>query len=118
ELHNGTLLLNDRPIPFDFTADGLQAAATYTLKSRKYEGTAKVAIMRMAYAKMLPFEGAGSASFSLTPSEFEIEKVEASSGNSKLAGAGKIVNFALPHGDFQYTADVDVQQLASVLRVP
>lgn len=118
ELHNGMLLLNDRPIPFDFMGDGIQAAASYTAKTRRYDGTAKVGSMRLAYGKWLPAQGSGSARFSIGPNEAEIESLDVASGKSTLSATGKINDFSDPTGEFTYTAVLDAQQAGIILRVP
>lgn len=118
ELRNGTLLLNDRPIPFDFSADGIHAAASYSAKSKRYDGSAKVDKVRLAHGKWLPAEGSGSARFSVSSNEAEIESLDVSSGKSTFSATGKIKDFTNPTAEFQYTSEIDAQQAGSIFRLP
>ena len=122
ELRNGTLLLNDRPIPFNFSADGLQAKADYVAKKQggpgAYEGSASAGTMRLAYGKFAPVEGSGSAKFTVDQTRLNITELRASSGKSKIDATGTVTDFAHPKAAFTYTADLDVPMVAGILRFP
>ncbi|MGH9522017.1 MAG: AsmA family protein, partial [Terriglobales bacterium] len=122
EVRNGTLLLNDRPIPFDFSADGLQAKADYVAKNKAapgaYEGAALAENLRLVYGKFAPVEGSGSAHFTLAENRLNITELKASSGKSKVEAEGAVMNFAHPKADFTYTAEVDIPAIAAVMHVP
>lgn len=117
ELHDGILVVNDRAIPFDFTAQGVRATVDYAAKAHAYEGTAEVANMHVAYGKLTPFDAAGSAQFVLGPNQLQVRTLELSSGQIKINATGTVSDFAKPHAEFQYVAQADVPQAAGILGV-
>ena len=118
EVRNGTLLINDRPVRFDFSADQLRAAADYVVKSGDYAGSASVGQMRLTYMGGAPVEGSASARFVVASNRLEFTELQASSARSQITATGTITDFAHPKAEFTYAADVDVRQLADMLRVP
>jgi translocation and assembly module TamB len=118
ELRKGMLVLNDRAIPFDFSADGVEAAVSYARRSRNYDGSASIARMRLDYGKLLPLEAAGSAKFSISPNQLAVEKIEVVSGKSRIDGSGTVVDFAHPRANFQYVAETDIHETTGILRLP
>lgn len=118
ELRNGVLLVNNRPIPFDFAADDVQAAMTYVRGSQRFDGTLSIGKMRESYKNFKPFLAGAAAQFSLFPNQVQVKSLRISSEKSMIEASGQVIDFANPRAELSYTATIDLAQAGDVMLIP
>lgn len=118
EVRDGVLVVNDRPMPFDFAADKVQAAMNYVAASQRFDGSARIGQMRARYKNFKPFLAGAEADFSLFPNQLQVKGLKISSGKSTVVASGQVVDFANPHADLAYTAVIDLAQAGDVMLIP
>ncbi len=116
DLHNGMLLLNDRELPLDFTADDVGAAMSYDHRDRRYDGTLQIGKIDAKYNDYRDVAAQLQAEFSLLHDTALIKSLKLKSEESSLVAQGKLINFDHPRVEFTYNATVNLAQLGAVTR--
>ena len=117
DVNHGLLLVNDQVLPLDFAADDVTAAMTYDHGDRRYDGAVQVGKMDVKFLDLRDVAAHGELGFSLWPNRLQVKSLNLASENSSLETTGKISNFDNPEFDFNYTSQLDVGQLGSVVRL-
>ena len=118
ELRDGLLLVNDRAMPFDFSADDVQAAMTYVAASQRFDGHVNIGQMRARYKNFKPFLVGATADFSLFPNQVQVKGLKATSENSVVEASGRVIDFVNPRADLSYSAVIDLAQAGDVMLIP
>ena len=116
EVNEGTLLINDRKIPLDFSTEQLKAEMNYAEANRRFDGEVKFGSLKTKYANFLPANADASIQFQLMKDALEITAFHVVTANSKMDGSGKLTNFMHPQMEVTYRASVDAEELAHVTR--
>jgi len=117
DLRHGMLLLNDREIPLDFSANDLEAAMTYDRHDHRYDGTLRVGKMDVKYQDLRDVPAQAEMEFSLWRDTAQIKSLKLTSQKSSLEGQGKLTHFDNPRFEFSYNTTLDLGQLAAVTRM-
>ncbi len=117
-IRQGVLLVNDRPIPLNMSADDVSVAMAYVRAAKRYDVTVNIVRLRTSYQGLGPLDAAAAAEFSLLMNRLEVKSLRLSSGQSTLEASGQLTDFARPQASFQYRARLDLTELAGVARLP
>src|SRR5271165_1966910 len=116
DLRYGMLLLNDRELPLDFSADGIDASMTYDRGDHRYDGTLRVGKMDEKYQDLRDVPVQAEVEFSLWHDTAQIKSLKLTSEKSSLEAQGKLTHFDNLRIDFTYSTDLDVGQLGAITR--
>jgi len=117
EIRHGVLIVNDRPIPLEVAAEGVQAQMSHLGNAQRYEGSLSAAKVRTACRNFLPFDAAGSARFSLSSNQLDIRQLKLATGNSYLEAVGQVANFSDPKLTLDYHGSLDLARAAEIARL-
>jgi translocation and assembly module TamB len=116
EVRQGELVLNDRSLPLDLTADDLLASMDYAFNPRHYQGTLHVGKLDTHFQDMRPFASAADMEFTLWPTSAQVKSLNWTSGKTHLTATGHLDNFSRPTITAGYQGKVDLAELGAVLR--
>ena len=117
DLHDGMLLLNDRKIPLDFSADDVATAMAYNRGDHRYDGTVHLGKIDAQYQDFRDVPAQADMEFSLLSNVLQIRSAKLASEKSSLEGRAKITNFDTPRIEFSYDGSFDMGQAGAVARV-
>ena len=116
DFHNGMLLLNDREIPLDFSADDVDAAMTYDRRDRHYDGTLHIGKVDAKYRDLRDVPAQAEVEFTLWQDTAQVKSLKLTSQKSALEVRGKLTHFENPRIEFTYNTTLDLGQLGAVTR--
>ncbi|MGO9518141.1 MAG: translocation/assembly module TamB domain-containing protein [Candidatus Korobacteraceae bacterium] len=116
DLHNGTLLLNDREIPLDFSADDVDADMTYDRRDRRYDGTLHIGRIDAKYHDLRDVPAQAEMEFALWQDTAQIKALKLTSEKSSLEAQGKLTHYENPRIEFTYNMTLDIGQLGAITR--
>ena len=116
DVRQGALVLNDRSIPLDLTADDVVASMDYAFRPRRYDGQVRIGKLDTRLKEMRPFASSAELNFTLWPTWAQIKSLKWSSGKSRLAISGHVDNFSRPALTLAYQGAVDLAELGAVMR--
>jgi len=116
DLRSGMLLLNDRAIPLDFSAEDLDAAMTYDRRDHHYDGTLHVGKMDAKYQDFRDVPAQAEMEFALWRDTAQIKSLKLTSQKSSLEAQGKVTHFDNPRVEFTYNCQLDIGQLGAIVR--
>ncbi len=113
EVRRGVLLLNDRVIPLDFTAEHVNAGMTFVRAARRYDGKLEFdnTVVQIGDLRALPL--AGSLSVGLGEDMAELKSLQLQSVRSHINATGKVTNFTDPRVDLSYESVIDLVQFGA-----
>ena len=117
ELRNGSLLINDRALPLDGTADDISAAATFNRAERRYDGTLNVGKISARYADYREIPMSAQLDFAAWQTRADIKRLRLQSQNSTADVTGNVQNYDSPDVQLQYAVSLDLRQAAAIARV-
>jgi translocation and assembly module TamB len=118
EVHDGILLVNDRPLSLDFTAEDLSFGMNWQTPETRYDGVLRVGKLQGAYGALGQVSLSATARFALWSDRMRVDALEISSGGSHLQASGEVRHYHAPEFEVSYAATLEAAQLASVLRTP
>jgi translocation and assembly module TamB len=116
EVRKGTLLLNDRKIPLDFSANDISADMSYSFLGRRYEGSLLFRRAETTFQDFRPVDWLLETHFSLGINNLEIRRLLATAGRSKLEASGNIIDFRNPNVTGSYNLTLDLGQVGAIAR--
>ena len=116
DLRNGMLLLNDREMPLDFSADDVDASMTYDRGDRRYDGSLRVGKIDAKYQDLRDVPAQAEMEFSLWHDTAQIKSLKLASEKSWLEAQGKVTHFDSPRIEFAYSTTLDIGQLGAITR--
>src|SRR5271157_5417944 len=116
DLRNGLLLLNDRALPLDFSADDVEAAMSYDRGEHRYDGNVRAGKLDVKYQDFRDVSAHGGVEFSLWHNTARLNSLKLTSEKSSLEAQGKLTNFDSPRIEFSYSTTLDMGQLGAVTR--
>jgi translocation and assembly module TamB len=116
DVRDGVLVLNDRSIPLDFTADDVTAGMDYALRPRRYDGRMRMGKLDTRLKDMRPFASQAELEFTLWPTWAQLKSLNWSSGKSHLQLSGHMDNFSRPALTLAYQGTIDLAEVGAVLR--
>lgn len=118
DVQDGRLVLNDRSLPLDLTADDVVANVDYVLKPNHYVGEVRLGKLDTRLNGMRPFASSADFDFTLWPSSARVTALHWRSGASQLTATAHLDNFAHPTVAAAYQGSVDLGELGAVFRNP
>ncbi|HEY6939157.1 MAG TPA: hypothetical protein VI424_18495, partial [Terriglobales bacterium] len=116
DVRQGELVLNDRSLPLDLTADDLVASMDYAFNPRHYQGKLRVGKLDTHFQDMRPFASAADMEFTLWPTSAQVKSLNWTSGKSHLTASGHLDNFSKPTITAAYQGTVDLAELGAIVR--
>ena len=117
EINNAELLLNEKKIPFDFTAESLSGGMKYIAASKDYEGDFTLNVVAAHYPRLEPLRGVLELHFLLRPTQVEVKALKFTVEHSVLEASGSVTNYANPEVHARYSAAVDLPEMGRSLRI-
>ncbi len=116
DLHDGMLLLNERRMPLDFTADDITAAMTYNQVAQRYDGSVQVGKIDAKYQDFRDVAAQAEVQFSLWHNRAEFKELKVTAENSSLQVNGTVTDFERPQVQLSYSSSINAAQLGAVIR--
>jgi translocation and assembly module TamB len=116
DVQQGALLLNDRRLPLDLTADDVVAGMDYALGPPRYQGKVHIGKLDTRLNGMRPFASTAGAEFTLWRTSAEVKSLTWTSGSSHFSAQGHLDNFSQPTIAASYQGVVDLQEMGKILR--
>jgi translocation and assembly module TamB len=117
DLRDGMLLLNQRKLPLDFSANDITAAMTYNHLARRYDGNVQVGKLDAKYQDFRDVAAQAQLQFSLWHDSADIKELQLTSENSSLQVNAKVTGFEHPKVQLSYGSTLNVAQLGAVTRI-
>ena len=118
EAHDGSLLWDDRKVPFDFDARDLSLLLNYSLLHQRYETRATAGSVSTKWQQYPEFTWSADASLLLGRSHADIKSLTLKSGQSEFHFAGALQDFHDPHLTGDYRGVADLGELARIALQP
>jgi translocation and assembly module TamB len=118
DLRDGMLLVNDRKLPLDFSADDVVARMTYDGGPQRFDSSVHVGKIDLKYEDFRDLPAAADLQFSLWHDAAEIKSLKLTSRNSVLEASGKVTDFKQPKLQLAYSGTIDISQIGGVARTP
>lgn len=116
EVRDGVVLINDRPLPLDFSAEDVRASLDHA--ADHYVGQAALGRIETRYGTWRPFASSASAAVNLYSDHVQITSFEWTAGASSLHASGVLKDFSRPEVEVNYSGRLDVAQFAPLMRIP
>ncbi len=113
ELRNGEVRIDQRQLPLDIRASGVEATATMDRLSRRYTGS-----VRAARIDAWKSPASVRADLALTPASLELSNIEAKLGSSRLSGVGWLRDWSALSIGFDLAAEANAAELAQMFSRP
>lgn len=117
ELSGGQLQINDRQLPLDFSANDIALATSFDRRDHRYDGTLSVGKINAKYQEYRDLPLAAQAEFSVWPTRARVKQLKLQSQASHAELSGTVDNFSSPQTQFNYSATIDLPQMAAIARV-
>jgi translocation and assembly module TamB len=117
DFHDGMLLLNQRQVPLDFSADDITAAMSYNRVAQRYDGSVHVGKMDARYQDFRDVPAQAKLQFSLWHNMVEIKELKLTSERSSFQASGKVTDFTHPQVQVTYSGTLGAAQLGAVTRI-
>ena len=104
--------------PFSARGTNLSTRFSYDLAGPRYRGDFSVDPIHLEVGSYRPLPCAITASLTVGANRIDVNSAKITSGASSVALSGAIQDLSAPHGEFQFDANVSVQEATPVLRIP
>jgi translocation and assembly module TamB len=118
DFQDGMLIINDRKLPLDFSANDVLARMTYDASAQRFDGRVQVGKIDVKYGDFRDLPAATDLQFSLWRDVAEIKSLRLTSRDSALQASGKVTGFNQPKVQLAYNSTIDLSQMAAVTRTP
>jgi translocation and assembly module TamB len=116
DIHDGMLVINDRKLPMDFSANDFLASMTYLSFDKRYDASVKVGKIDLKYGDFRDLPASVDAQFSLWRNSLEVKSLRLTSQQSTVQVSGNVTDFQKPQLEVAYDSTVDLGQLGAVVR--
>jgi len=117
-VRDGVVRFNDQQIPLAAEIDDLNASVTYEPISGMYRGDASYRNGLLATARVNGMPHTARVQFAANRNVLDLERLEVKSGHSQVELTARISNFAEPNVVGRYRGQIEVSDLANILRNP
>ncbi|HYX52576.1 MAG TPA: translocation/assembly module TamB domain-containing protein, partial [Candidatus Limnocylindrales bacterium] len=118
QISSGTLILNEQQIPFAFTAERVAAGMTYSPKEQGYETGISMSLLSARWREYAPERAEIDATLLLRHADADIKSLKITSQRSSLIANGTLRNYNNPQLVFQYSASMELPEIAKLARLP
>ncbi len=116
EIRGGQLLWDDRKVPLDLAARDISLQVDYYFLHRRYDGRLLVGVVDTKLIDCRPFAWMTTMEFSLNSNSAVIRSLKWNSGRSHFSAKGEIRDLRHPKLQGEYEAQVDLSEVASIVR--
>ncbi len=116
DIHDGMLVLNDRKLPMDFSANDLLASMTYFPFDKRYDANVKIGKIDLQYADFRDLPARVDTQFSLWRNSLAVKSLRLTSQQSTVDVSGKVTDFRKPQFDVTYDSTINLEQLGAIVR--
>ena len=117
QIDDGLLILNQKKIPFNISAEDLSAVVNYISSNGHYNGTLHVEDLTAQRGKAPLAHSKLDLNVDLARNEAKLTGLHFSSGDSTLEASANIKNFDNPHWQLGAKGSIDLQQVASIAEI-
>lgn len=120
DVRDGMLIINERKLPLDFSANDVSASMSYDAGAspRSYLGRVQIGKIDLKYQDFREVPANADLQFTLWDNALQVQSLKLTSQGSSLQASGKLTNFSQPEVQLTYDANLDVAQLGAVVRAP
>jgi translocation and assembly module TamB len=116
DVQDGTLFLNQRKLPLDFSASDVAVSLAYARAEQRFDGTVHAGKIDIKYQDFRDVAAHGDMNFSLWPNRAELKTLKLVSGKSTLDASARINAFNSPQVQVTYSSSLDAAQLGAITR--
>ena len=117
-LTEGTLLWNNHVVPFDLDSTNVETRMSYSVAAQRYEGTVAFHSVLSLSKPVKPLPITTELKYTIHGNLLKLESLRLNTPNSHLSATGTLADFNDPKLESDYTALLDVAELAPMLRLP
>ncbi len=118
EINDGTLLLNQKAIPFSLAANDLEVGVNYLPATDQYKATASIADLTAQRSIGAPIHSHLSVSAVMGRNNLSVPDLHFSAGSSTLAAHAQVSNFADPHWQMAAQGTIDLREAEALAAIP
>jgi translocation and assembly module TamB len=115
---SGRIDYNDRQVPVSADLRDFRADVSFGTLSGEYKGTLGYGRGRIVAKDFNPVEHAAQLKFTASRSEFDLDPLVFTTGNSRLTARAKLTNYADPRVQGSYDAVLFTQEIGNILKNP
>lgn len=117
-IEEGFFELNSRKIPLNLRGENLKARLSYETDGPRYAGHISFRQLRVWTPLNLPVAFDADASIAVTADAVEISRARFETGRSSIKAAGAVKNLLSPRAEFEFEANLSLNELGKPLRLP
>jgi translocation and assembly module TamB len=120
EVVDGLAIINERKIPFDFSANNLAATITYqspVLGKEHYLANVRVSDLTAHRRKQPAVHSTIDLSLLLGRNDAELKSLHLKTGPSLLEASGAVENFANPRWNFAASGKMDIREIEALTEI-
>ena len=114
-LNQGEVFCNSEPQPLSADLHDVEFRAGFTPANKVYSGWLQYTQGRVVYGTFAPFVHNFAARFEYSPTTFQLDQAEISSGATKIFLAAAARNFSQPIVDAKYDVTIDAGQMGRLM---
>ena len=118
DVRNGELLLNEKKLPFEFAADSVAAAMSYSAKDKTYDGSLAFSLNVTPTPHGTPRRGTFELLYLLHPTSADIKSLKLNVGRSTLQAHGSVADYSSPDIWLHFDSSVDLADAARAMKFP
>lgn len=118
QVTHGIFLLNQERIPFDLNGQSLSARLSYSPVESGYDGEISVSLLSARWHNRPVQRGDVAVHVLLRQNQAEIKSLKLASGRNTLEASGTLLDYRSPHLTLNYTAKVDLLEIARMAGWP
>ena len=118
EINNGTLLLNQRAIPFALDANDLEVGVNYLLATDQYKASISIADLTAQRGSQPPVHSKLTLSALMGRNNLSVPDLHFTAGTSTLAAHANVSNFADPHWQMAAEGTIDLREAEALAAIP
>ena len=118
EINDGTLLLNQKAIPFSLAANDLEVGVNYLPATDQYKATASIADLTAQRSISAPIHSHLTVSALMGRNSLSVPDLHFSAGSSTLAAHAQVSNFADPHWQLSTKGTIDLREAEALAAIP
>ena len=117
EVNNGVLLLNQRALPFNLSANNLSVQVTYRPQPESYLATVQVEDLTAVQGKAPGVHSKLELNAEIARNSLKLDGLHFTSGTSKLDASGTLSDFTKLHWQIGANGTVDLREVAALAAV-
>lgn len=117
DVYQGLLLINERRIPFNLTANELKASVTYSKPADRYLGDVQVADLDLQRDSAAPLRSRLTLSVEMGRSSTVLKSLHFTSEGSQMDASGSVADYAHPEWKLAAQGSIELRQVSALTGV-